>query len=293
MLMRRRTAKRTIYRFTAMASPCTVQFDELPQATASRLGELAEAEAKRIESKYSRYRDDNIIAAINRSNGTPVALDAETRLLLEYAGHCYALSEGLFDITSGVLRRAWKFDGSDRVPARKAVEAVLPFVGWNNIQLNDEGIALSPGMEIDLGGIGKEYAVDRVLLMLAAETDAPLLVNFGGDLRVSGPLCDGKPWRIAIENTEEEEPAASIIDIGEGALTTSGDAKRFLLKDGVRYSHILDPRTGWPVSDPPRSVTVAAATCMEAGIFSTLAMAKGKDAESFLADEHRLAWVIR
>ena len=130
-------------------------------------------------------------------------------------------------------------------------------------------------------------------MLLRAETEIPFLVNFGGDLRVSGPRRDGQAWRIAIEGVDPGEDSQGVIQIRQGALTTSGDARRFLQKDGVRYSHILNPRTGWPVENPPRSVTVAAATCMEAGILSTLAMAKGSAAEAFLQAEGIRAWVIR
>ncbi len=146
---------------------------------------------------------------------------------------------------------------------------------------------------MDFGGLGKEYAVDRAFLALTAETDAPLLVNFGGDLRVSGPKPSNQPWRIAIEDVNHDTTAQAMLEISSGAIATSGDAKRFLMKGGKRYSHILDPRTGWPVVDPPRSVTVAASTCMEAGIFSTLAMAHGSDAEAFVAAENLKAWVCR
>lgn len=281
-----------MYRFAAMASPCTIQIDDASRELIEILGRLAESEAQRIEAKFSRYRKDSVISQINRSNGQLVPVDEETRALLNYAAQCHALSDGLFDISSGVLRRVWNFDGSANIPSVDAVAAVLPFIGWDKVTWDERGIALRPGMEIDFGGLGKEYAVDRVLLMLAAQCDAPLLVNFGGDLRVSGPRRDGTPWRIAIEDADGGD-ARTLIEIGEGALTTSGDAKRYLLKNGIRYGHILDPRTGWPVENPPRSVTVAAATCMEAGIFSTLAMAHGEDAEGFLDRERCLAWVLR
>lgn len=279
--------------FVAMASPCELLVDTADPDEAARLGRMAEEEAQRIERKYSRYRPDSLLSAINRSGGNPVAVDGETEALLDYAAECHRLSEGLFDITSGVLRRAWTFDGSDRVPDAPTVAALRPLLGWERVRRGDGWVALPPGMEIDFGGLGKEYAVDRALLLAAATTEAPLLVNFGGDLRVSGPRRDGTPWRVAIEAVDPGAATPAMLEIREGALTTSGDSRRFLLRDGVRYSHILDPRTGWPVAGAPRSVTVAAATCMEAGILSTLAMAQGPDAEAFLRDEGIIAWVIR
>ena len=281
------------HQFFAMASSCEVQIEGLDAQDARKLANLAENEAHRIEAKYSRYLQDSVLSEINRSNGRAVAVDVETVALLSYADQCHNLSEGLFDITSGILRRVWTFDGSDRVPQAKAVKEILPNVGWDKVQLDEGTITLPTGMEIDFGGLGKEYAVDRALLAIAAATDAPTLVNFGGDLRVSGPRRDGQPWRVAIESVDVAETTSATIEISGGAITTSGDARRYLLKDGVRYSHILDPRTGWPVIDPPRSVTVAAASCMEAGIMSTLLMLHGREAEAFADAEKCIAWISR
>ena len=279
--------------FSAMGSPCEVQVECDDPALARRLGLLAEAEARRIEDKYSRYRQTSFLTALNKSGGKPVTVDPETAGLLDYAGTCFALSEGRFDITSGVLRKVWKFDGSDRVPDRAAVEAILPLVGWEKLGWQAPELVLPEGMEIDLGGIGKEYAVDRAAIAIMQESDAPALINFGGDLRVTRPRAGDRRWRIVIDAVDASKGTPGLLEIGEGALTTSGDARRFLLKDGVRYGHILDPRTGYPVEHTPRSVTVAAPTCMQAGTLSTLAMLHGADAETFLATEGVQSWVLR
>lgn len=279
--------------FQAMGSPCEVQVECADPALAARLGEIAEAEARRIEHKFSRYRDDSVVTAINRSNGSPVRLDEETAGLVDYAANCFALSKGRFDITSGVLRRVWTFDGSDRLPAKSAVAEVLKHVGWKKVGWSRPELRLPEGMELDLGGIGKEYAVDKALLEMQRVADLPILVNFGGDLRVSRPRAGGRRWRVVIESVRKDEGSPGLLEIASGAIATSGDARRFLLRDGVRYGHILDPRTGWPVVNPPRSVTVAAPTCMEAGTLSTLAMLQGADAEKFLAKEGVESWVLR
>jgi thiamine biosynthesis lipoprotein len=281
------------YGFRAMASPCEVRTQTEDPELATALGRIAEAEAARTERKYSRYLDDSALSALNRSNGTPVAVDAETALLLDYAAQCHELSGGRFDITSGVLRRVWRFDGSDRVPTRAQVREVLPHVGWDKAVWRAPHLTLRPGMEIDFGGLGKEYAVDTALRQIQAASQVPVLVNFGGDLHVSGPRASGQGWRVSIESPDEQGAGEAVLELFEGALATSGDARRYLLKDSVRYSHILDPRTGWPVKDPPRSVTVAAPTCMEAGILSTLAMLHGRSAEAFLKREKLKAWWIR
>lgn len=282
-----------VHAFAAMASPCEVQTETDDSRLADRLGQIAEAEARRIEGKYSRYLDDSMLSRINRSGGEPIKVDEETAALLDYAANCFDLSEGRFDVTSGVLRRVWKFDGSDRIPSPEQVDAMLPLIGWDKVGWQRPRIRLPAGMEIDFGGLGKEYAVDRAMQCIQQQSDAPVLVNFGGDLRVSGPRSNGRRWRALIESVGDDDRLPAWLEIAEGALTTSGDARRFLLKDNVRYCHVLDPRTGWPVRDPPRSVTVAAATCLEAGITSTLAMLHGIDAEAFLEAEGVQAWVIR
>ena len=281
------------YAFRAMASPCEVRIETADQALISRVGMAVKAEALRIEHKFSRYRDDNIIHKINTSYGQALEVDEETADLLDYAAQCYELSEGRFDITSGILRRVWRFDGSDNVPSRSEVEKILPLIGWNNLVWERPYLNLRSGMEIDLGGIGKEYAVDKALLIVQAMTDLPAIVNFGGDLRTTGPHVDGSPWQIGLQSVDVETRNEGVLALHGGALATSGDAQRYLLKDGLRYSHILDPRTGWPVKNPPRSVTVSAPTCMEAGILSTLAMLQGEDAEAFLKNEGIRAWCIR
>jgi thiamine biosynthesis lipoprotein len=276
-----------------MASPCEVRVDGDDAAVALAAGQAAEAEALRIERKFSRYRPESVVGRINASEGREVEVDDETAELLDFASRCFDLSGGLFDITSGVLRRIWRFDGTDRVPPAADIRAARSLIGWQKAVWARPALRLRVGMEIDLGGLGKEYAVDRALGLAQQVTPLPTLVNFGGDLRVSGPRADGGPWNVAIESVEEDGAAAGILQLAAGALATSGDARRFLLKDGVRYSHILNPRTGRPVIGAPRSVTVAAQTCIEAGMIATLAMLRGRRAEAFLKGEQVKAWCIR
>jgi len=283
-----------LHSFHAMGSPCEVRMDSDDLDLVASLARSAEAEARRIERKFSRYRGDSVVSLINGSSGSEqgVEVDGETAALLEYAAQFHALTRGLFDVTSGVLRKAWKFDGSDRVPSREAVAALLPLVGWEKVSWSPPRIRLPAGMEIDFGGFGKEYAVDSALTKLTLlAPSTPVLVNFGGDLRASGPKRDGSAWSVGIEAVTDQGDGGAVLELYEGALTTSGDARRYLLRQGVRYSHILDPRTGWPVESPPRSVTVAAPTCIEAGLLSTLAMLHGAGARAFLAAEGIRHWV--
>jgi FAD:protein FMN transferase len=275
-----------VARFTAMAGPCEVLVDTDDHAHADRAYRTARREALRIERKFSRYLTGNVIHRINRSRGTPIPVDEETASLIDYAVTCHEMSDGLFDITSGVLRRVWTFDGSDRVPSEAAVREVLRHVGWHRVTWENSTLTLPAGMEIDLGGVGKEYAVDRAAALIAAEIDDAFLVNFGGDLYASGLRRGARPWRVGVDDPERSGQGALYrIDLPRGGLATSGDARRFVLWKGKRLGHILNPKTGWPVQDAPRSVTVIANTCVEAGTLSTLAYLQGPRARDFLQEQ--------
>jgi thiamine biosynthesis lipoprotein len=279
------------HRFTAMGCPCEVQVETRDSKLAARLAQIGEAEARRIEAKYTRYKPTGVVWVINNAGGKPVEVDEETAGLLDYAAQAHALSEGRFDVTSGVLRRVWLFDGSDRIPEPAQVAELMPLIGWGKAGWERPRLTLPPGMEIDLGGICKEYAVDRAAMAIMAESDLPALINFGGDLRTTRAKAQAR-WAVAIESMDPVKASGGLLKIDQGAVATSGDAKRFLLREGRRYSHILDPRTGWPVDNPPRSVTVAARTCVQAGTLSTLAMLLGPNAEAFLKAEKAEAWVL-
>jgi thiamine biosynthesis lipoprotein len=278
--------------FAAMASPCELLLETADTRAAAELGQLAAREAWRIEAKFSRYRPESIISVINRSQGHAVRVDVETAALLDYAASCHTLSGGRFDITSGVLRQCWTFDGSARLPEVAAVEALLPLVGWKKVRWQVPHITLPAGMEIDFGGFGKEYAVDRVLSLVTARFAGAALVNFGGDLAANRAPREA-PWQVGVERPDSEREARLLLELTQGGLATSGDSHRFLLRDGVRYSHILDVRTGWPVAQVPRSVTVAAGSCVEAGMLATFAMLHGGEAESFLGRQGVRYWCLR
>lgn len=287
----RRVEEHWVGSFKAMASTCEVLVEVSQHGDAQRILDLVSAEARRIEAKFSRYRPDSVIERINSSSGAAVAVDEETAKLIEFATHLHTISEGKFDITSGALRRAWTFDGSDRVPGAARVADMLKHVGWCKVEWDGKRIRLRPGMEIDFGGIGKEYAVDRAAQIAGAESGAACLVNFGGDAVANRARRSLEPWRVGVEDTSGNGLQTTLVNLTRGGLATSGDARRFLLKDGVRYTHILDPTTGWPVPDAPRSITVAAGTCVEAGMLSTLAMLHGAQARAFLAEQDVQHWV--
>lgn len=288
----------SIGRFSAMACPCEILLESSKSQpaqlqTIQKITQIAFQEARRIEQKFSRYKNDNIIYQINHSDGKAVSIDKETSSLLSFANQCYELSEGKFDITSGILRHAWNFDGSGNIPAANKVAKLKSNIGWDKVNLNDTSIILPAAMEIDLGGIGKEYAVDSTVKRLREYTQESFLVNFGGDIACPCPRKNNTPWSIGVDDPQQtSNHSVGRIDLLQGGLATSGDARRYLLKDGVRYSHILDPRTGYSVPDAPRSVTVIANTCIEAGMLSTFAMLEGSNAIAFLNEQNVRYWVM-
>jgi len=279
--------------FFSMASLCEIIIDTQDKALANKMGLIAANEAWRIEDKYSRYNKNSLCTRMNTKSGEIVQIDSETFQLLEFADQCFEMSDGAFDITSGILRKAWHFDGSDNIPSKKCVQALLQFVDWRIVNYSADTFSMQQGMEIDFGGFGKEYAVDRAVLLLSKTANVPFLVNYGGDLAAHGRRKNNKPWEVGIEHPAFKSHQSKIVKVKEGAIATSGDANRFLLRNGKRYSHILNIKTGWPVEQPPHSITVAAPQCIQAGFLATLALLQGVNAEAFLKSQDIMHWSIR
>ena len=266
--------------FKAMGGPCEIDLAGVENP--ENLIELAVAEVKRIEQKYSRYVADSLIGRINAQAGLDwVICDPETSSLFDYANHLHEISHGLFDITSGVLRQVWDFN-KKQVPAPERLKKVLPLIGWTKVERRGHAIRLKhAGMQIDLGGFGKEYAVDRVASLFLEQGVTSALINFGGDVRALGTKPGGHPWQIGVQDPRRLEHCFATLALSQGALTTSGDYERYFDLDGRRYCHILDPKTGMPVSFW-RSVTVLAPMASVAGATSTIAMLLQKNGLKFL-----------
>jgi FAD:protein FMN transferase len=269
-----------LHRFTfrAMAAENEVQIHAPGAATADAAARRAIEEVQRIEAKFSRYRDDSVVSGINAAaGGAPVPIDAETRALLTFADACYRQSGGLFDATSGILRRAWRFD-SRTVPSDAELAPLLALVDWEMVELTESTVRLPiEGMQLDFGGFGKEYAVDRAALMLKEMGIESALVNLAGDLSVLGPHPDGSAWRVGIRHPRRDETLLATLPVTSGAIATSGDYERFMEVDGVRHCHVLDPRTGHSVRGF-QSVTAHTVSCLVAGTATTIAMLKGEKA---------------
>ena len=268
------------YRFKAMGSPCEI----MAYCSSERVFQLAINEIDRLEVKYSRFRNDSVTTRINRnSSRRPIALDDETLQLLHYADEAYKVSDGLFDITSGVLRRAWDFK-SGRIPTEQELSKALACIGWDKVVWQTGEISLRDGMEIDFGGYVKEYAADKAARVLLDNGIRSGVVDLGGDIVVLGPHPSGKPWKIGVRNPRSPESAIAYIQVTRGAVATSGDYERYMVVDNVRYCHILNPKTGMPATDLA-SVSVLTDDCIVAGSLATITMLKGLDGISWLAQQ--------
>jgi len=273
-----------------MASPCEVMLPYIDsnKDDVQRVAQAAEEEVRRIETKYSRFRPDSILSKINSSDGQKTTIDAETHYLLNYASVAFELSDGLFDITAGVLSKLWDFRNGI-IPSPETIRTNLAYVGFQHIRFNSNSIILPAGMSLDFGGIGKEYAVDCAAAICKSAGITHGIIDLGGDLHVIGPQPDNRPWKVGVRNPRAPENAIAELAITQGGLSTSGDYERYFEHSGKRYCHLLLPKTGMPVSYWA-SVSVAAPSCLLAGTLSTIAMLKQSDARMWL-DEQEIQYL--
>jgi thiamine biosynthesis lipoprotein len=277
-----------------MASEHELVLCTAERTRAERAARAAIADVQRIEAKYTRYRDDSVTTAINRAaGGDAIAIDEETLALLRYADRCHRASAGRFDITSGVLRRAWDFRREPpRVPSGAEIDAARALIGWERVEWSERDVRLpQAGMELDFGGIGKEYAVDRAAAIVRDHGIAHALVNLGGDVRALGARLDGAPWRIGIRHPRDPAATIATAELVDDAIATSGDYVRYIEVGGRRHCHILDATTGMPVTHF-QSVSVVAPLAVLAGSYATIAMLLGASARAFLDAQKVRYWAV-
>lgn len=260
------------FSFQAMASPCESVICGVSRTDAAQAAQAAVREVRRIESKYSRFDPDSVIGRINRlAFSEAVPLDTETQSLMNFADQLYRLSGGLFDITTGSLQSIWDFKRGV-IPEKKILQNHLDHIGWPHVFHGDGSVRFDdPHTRIDLGGFGKEYAADRAAEVLLTAGVSSGYVDLGGDIRVLGPKPDGSPWHIGIRHPRKPGTLIASLPVTAGAVTTSGDYERFFIREGVRYCHILSPKTGMPVRYW-QSVSVLAPMASMAGSACTVAM---------------------
>jgi FAD:protein FMN transferase len=258
------------FEFSTMGCPCALHVEDVSDDVAQRALAVVLAEVDRLDRKYSHYRDDSLLATLQQSTN-PVDVDDETANLFDFAAELNRQSNGLFDITAGKLTRLW--DG--RKPTQSEIDIALRVTGSRFVQWNRPTLRVtSLGIHLDFGGLVKEYAADRCAELCRAVGVCSGVVDLGGDLALIGPHANAEPWVVGIKAPRVEGKAAANIAIPRGGLATSGDYERALIIDGQRYSHIVDPRTGWPITSFA-SVSVVADSCLIAGSASTLAMLLG------------------
>lgn len=256
----------------------------------------AENEVHRLDKKYSHFRGDSYITRLQTAARQPdgVEVDAETASLLDYAATQFEISQGLFDITAGRLARLWH--QRESLPSDTELSSALRLTGWAKLQWQSPRLSMPKGMQLELGGIVKEYAADRAALLLKRNGMHSAYVELGGDIHLTGPRADDKPWNMGIRNPDHQRhqtgTAMAGIPVHRGGLATSGDYERASIIGGKRYGHIINPTTGWPVNSF-QSVSVLSPSCLLAGSLSTLAMLMGHEDGLNMLNESGFSWLAR
>ena len=256
--------------FRAMGSECEFQLCFGGGSDSQFIFKCLQDELERLESKYSKFRKDSLLSQINL--GKKVNIDNETISLLEHAFNCFEQSEGLFDVTAGRLNSLWDFK-KKKVPSQEEISYALSVTDFSKVSWNNGILSMPAGMNIDFGGIVKEYAADTLAVLAKKFGVQYGLINLGGDIAIVGNKPDGIAWKVGITDPRGTETEIASIDIYSGGLATSGDYKRYFIYEGKRYSHILNPKTGFPCAGL-RAVSVAANLCTVAGSIATIAMLK-------------------
>ena len=251
-----------------------------------------------INQLMSTYINDSELSLFNVSSAnSPYMLSSETALVVAEALRIGALSEGTLDVTVGPLVNLWGFGPTKRpetIPTVSQITQAQQSSGLDKLKLN--GLELTKtveGLYLDLSTIAKGYGVDAIAQLL---TDAKLdnfLVEIGGEMRVSGVKANGDAWRIAIEKPVTTERAVQrIISVGDHAVATSGDYRNYFEEDGVRYSHLIDPNTGYPIQHNTVSATIVHPSSMTADGLATAMMVLSPDKAKALAEKENLALLL-
>lgn len=213
--------------------------------------DMSVKELKRIEQLISEWIPTSDISLVNQQAGKqPVKVHAEVFELLQRSVKFSKLTDGAFDVTWAGMDRIWKFDGSMKeMPSEERIRNSVQNVDYQNLILNEKDTTVflqKQGMKIGTGGIGQGYIADRIKQLLLVSGNASGLVNISGDITSWGKQPDGKPWTVAIINPVNKEKVFAFFPLEETAIETSGNYEKFVVFNGIRYAHIIDPRTGYP-----------------------------------------------
>lgn len=263
----------------ALGTRCEVQYAATSEAQARAFETAAVGWVAAFEAKYSRFRPDSLLSRINAAAGrAPVAIDAEMERLLALCDRLHFMTQGVLDPTALPLLRLWDYKAAHpRLPTDAEIAAARRLVGWKKVQRTPGQVFLpEPGMALDFGGFGKEWAVDIVAQIARDHGITAALVDFGHDLRAVG-LPPGRPaWHIGLEDPANPGTVKGSLALTRGqGVASSGDYLRRVIIDGVRYGHIVDPRSGRPVANGCLQATIIAPSCLQAGVLSTTAFVLG------------------
>ena len=258
--------------FRAMSTHCGVNCHGAPAGVIRDFQREVVAWTAQFEARYSRFIADSLIGRINAAAGRHwVETDPETDRLFNLCQELFFFTRGSFDPTALPLIRLWNWKHRPvAMPDDQAIQSARALVGWNKVQRRPGGIFLPQrGMALDLGGIGKDYAVDCVINLAIQRGIPNVLVDFGQDVRVRGSAPGKKCWRIGLDDATNPGKCWAGVAVTDHAVTTSGDYLRHFVFEGRRYGHILDPRTGYPAFNDCRAVSVIAPSCTIAGLLAT------------------------
>lgn len=251
-----------------------------------------------INKLMSTYDPESELSRFNRHNdSSPFPMSEETLVVLNEALRLGELSQGYLDVTVGPLVNLWGFGPTkrpDKVPSAKAVESTRQQIGLDKLQINDGAVVKShSNLYVDLSTIAKGYGVDSLASILEKHGISNYLVEIGGEMRVSGVNANSVPWRIAVEKPITNERAMQrLIAIGDNAIATSGDYRNYFEENGVRYSHLIDPTTGYPIKHNVVAVTVVHESSMTADGLATALNVMGKEAALAVAEKNNLAVLL-
>ncbi len=256
--------------FCAMSTLCRVNFHGVAASVARDFQRDVVAWVGQFEARYSRFIPDSLIGRINAAAGEHwVETDPDTDRLLALCHELYFFTRGSFDPTALPLMKLWNWK-IPALPSDESIRAALEIVGWKKVQRRPGGIFLPQrGMALDLGGIGKEYAVDCVVNMAIERGISNVLVDFGQDVRARGHAPEKKFWWIGLDDAASPGKCWGGVALTDHAVATSGDYLRNFVINGRRYGHIIDPRTGYPAFNDCRAASVIAPSCTIAGLLST------------------------
>ena len=281
-----------------MGTTYNVKFVSVDDVDTEKLAQQIEQSLIDINLLMSTYIQDSELSKFNRwSSIEPFPMSAQTLDVLNEAKRLGDMSEGLLDVTVGPLVNLWGFGPQSRpvkIPTKALINVTRQLVGINKLKVGASWASKTvPALYVDLSTIAKGYAVDQLAELLGTHEITNFLVEIGGEMRLSGIKASGTPWKIAIEKPETDQRSVQkIISIGTNAVATSGDYRNYYETDGVRYSHLINPNTGYPISHNLVSVTVIHPSSMTADGMATALNVMGKEKALALAENFNIAVLL-